>query len=83
MSEKCCHEKCGSKAARQAIAERAYYKWLEAGSPHGDGKEFWYSAEQELTHAIVDLEEIDTAAHWVEVELDDTECLSHGNNLIA
>lgn len=25
----------------------AYKKWLEAGSPAGDGKEFWFTAEKE------------------------------------
>jgi hypothetical protein len=30
------------------IRERAYHKWLEAGSPPGDGREFWEQAEAEL-----------------------------------
>jgi hypothetical protein len=31
------------------IHELAYYKWEEAGCPEGDGQEFWYAAERELT----------------------------------
>ncbi len=40
------------------VAKLAYFKWLEAGSPSSDGKEFWYLAEQELTKAIVTIEEV-------------------------
>lgn len=32
----------------EVVALRAYKKWQEAGSPEGDGKEFWYAAENEL-----------------------------------
>ncbi len=48
-----------NKADRAKIAERAYYKWQEAGAPaNHDGKEFWFAAEQELTKAEVTLEEV-------------------------
>ena len=30
-----------------AIREAAYYKWLAAGEPEGDGLEFWLQAERE------------------------------------
>lgn len=30
------------------IRELAYFKWEEAGSPPGDGREFWLEAEQEV-----------------------------------
>lgn len=26
------------------IREKAYYLWLNAGCPEGDGKDFWYQA---------------------------------------
>lgn len=32
----------------EVIRERAYYKWVSAGCPTGDGKEFWLDAEAEL-----------------------------------
>ena len=51
-------QKFPSRADRVMIAERAYHKWAEAGYPHGDGKEFWFAAEQELTKADVMLEEV-------------------------
>ena len=51
--------RCGSKDAYTVIAERAYYKWLAAGSPQSNGEEFWLAAEQELTHANVQLEEVE------------------------
>lgn len=47
-----------TKADHTIIAERAYFKWLEAGAPASDGKEFWFAAEQELTKADVTLEEV-------------------------
>jgi hypothetical protein len=31
------------------IRERAYFLWEEAGSPDGDGVDFWVRAERELT----------------------------------
>lgn len=33
----------------ETIAIRAYQKWLNAGSPICDGKDFWYAAEKEIT----------------------------------
>lgn len=35
-------------AQQDAIRDRAYHKWLEAGAPEGDGAEFWLEAESEL-----------------------------------
>ena len=32
----------------EAIRERAYHKWLQAGAPEGDGAAFWLAAENEL-----------------------------------
>jgi hypothetical protein len=32
---------------RQIIRKMAYAKWLEAGSPQGDGNPFWMEAERE------------------------------------
>ena len=31
-----------------AIRDRAYSLWVEAGSPEGDGMDYWLAAEQEL-----------------------------------
>lgn len=31
----------------EAIRTRAYYKWVEAGCPPGDGIRFWLEAESE------------------------------------
>ncbi len=52
------HRKKHTKAEHKAIQTRAYYKWLAAGKPNCDGKQFWHEAEQELTRAEVLLEEI-------------------------
>jgi hypothetical protein len=35
-------------AGEEEIRVRAYQKWLEAGSPEGDGERFWLEAEREL-----------------------------------
>jgi hypothetical protein len=35
-------------AGEEEIRVRAYHKWLEAGSPEGDGERFWLEAEREL-----------------------------------
>jgi hypothetical protein len=51
-----------AKSDHTRIAERAYGKWLEAGRPQGDGREFWLAAELELTRAHVTLEEIEEIA---------------------
>lgn len=32
-----------------AVRERAYRLWEEAGRPEGDGVDFWVRAEQELS----------------------------------
>ena len=37
-----------AKPTLEMIRERAYHEWVEAGSPPGDGKEFWEKAEMEL-----------------------------------
>ncbi len=52
------HHKINTKAAKKLIEQRAYFKWLAAGKPSGDGKQFWYEAERELTRAEVLLEEV-------------------------
>jgi hypothetical protein len=39
-------------ALNRAIRERAYYLWLEAGAPHGEDQQFWYSAEREIRAAL-------------------------------
>lgn len=33
---------------QESVREKAYYLWQKAGSPPGDGREFWLQAEQEL-----------------------------------
>ena len=30
------------------VRVRAYYKWVSAGCPSGDGSDFWFEAESEL-----------------------------------
>lgn len=37
-----------AKPTLDMIRERAYFKWVEAGRPAGDGREFWERAEMEL-----------------------------------
>ncbi|MDE1170010.1 MAG: DUF2934 domain-containing protein [Verrucomicrobium sp.] len=34
--------------SKEAIAERAYELWVEAGSPPGRAQEFWLKAEEDL-----------------------------------
>lgn len=34
------------KECEDYLKEAAYYLWLDAGRPEGDGKEFWYKAEK-------------------------------------
>lgn len=34
------------------IRTAAYYKWLNAGSPEGDGIQFWLEAEKELNQPV-------------------------------
>jgi hypothetical protein len=36
------------RLCRAAIAESAYYKWLDAGRPQGRDVEFWVAAEREV-----------------------------------
>lgn len=33
---------------REDVEKRAYFLWIEAGRPVGDGADFWYRAEREL-----------------------------------
>ncbi len=35
--------------SEDAIRIRAYQKWEAAGSPQGDGRDFWIEAERELS----------------------------------
>lgn len=37
--------------AEEVVRQRAYYKWMAAGCPASDGKEFWLEAEAELLRA--------------------------------
>ena len=37
--------------SEQAVRERAYILWEEAGRPDSDGVEFWLQAEQDLQRA--------------------------------
>lgn len=32
------------------IRRNAYFRWLDAGAPPGDGTEFWLEAESEYLH---------------------------------
>lgn len=50
--------KTGTKAANKFLSLQAYYKWVAAGRPGGDGKEFWLEAEREFTRSVVQLEEV-------------------------
>jgi hypothetical protein len=36
----------------ESIRTRAYYKWVEAGCPPGDGVQFWLDAESETRPAV-------------------------------
>ncbi len=33
----------------EAIRDRAYALWVEAGSPEGDDQRFWHEAERQLS----------------------------------
>ena len=35
--------------SEEAIRERAYALWIEAGSPEGDDQRFWHEAERQLS----------------------------------
>ncbi len=48
---------------REEIARIAYFKWVDAGSPPGDGHQFWLAAESEYDNRkflgkMVEIEEI-------------------------
>ena len=34
--------------SEEQIRSRAYYLWIQAGQPEGDGVQFWLEAEREL-----------------------------------
>lgn len=38
----------------QAIRERAYYMWNEAGRPHGHAEGFWLKAQREMLSQSLD-----------------------------
>lgn len=42
-------ECCGIESCQDSIREKAYLLWEAAGSPPGDGVEFWVQAEKELS----------------------------------
>lgn len=46
----CCSskEECCNASIEDAIREKAYQLWEQAGCPQSDGVEFWLSAKQEL-----------------------------------
>lgn len=37
------------KPSDEAIRDRAYALWVEAGSPEGDDERFWHEAERQLS----------------------------------
>jgi hypothetical protein len=37
------------KHTDEAIRDRAYALWVEAGSPDGDDQRFWHEAERQLS----------------------------------
>ena len=37
------------KHSDEAIRDRAYALWVEAGSPEGDDQRFWHEAERQLS----------------------------------
>jgi hypothetical protein len=47
----------------EAIARRAYEKWVKRGCPHGTDIENWLQAEAEITTEL-DGEEPKDAVHW-------------------
>ena len=46
------------KPNEEAIRDRAYALWVEAGSPEGDEQRFWHEAERQLSREG----ELDTSA---------------------
>ena len=45
------------KHSEEAIRDRAYALWVEAGSPEGDDERFWHEAERQLSNEA----ELDTS----------------------
>lgn len=43
------NEQNGCNTNEEDIRLAAYFKWVDAGMPEGDGLNFWVEAEQELT----------------------------------
>jgi carbohydrate-binding DOMON domain-containing protein len=43
----CCE---GNTICQESVRERAYLLWEQAGSPEGDGVDFWVAAEQEFSN---------------------------------
>lgn len=44
----CGHDGHSGKVCEDKVRERAYLKWEAAGSPSGDGVQFWLEAEEEV-----------------------------------
>lgn len=61
----------------ERIRRRAYELWQAAGSPRGDGEEFWLQAEAEVaqTDPIIDQNAPDAAARR-EVERENPETIA-------
>lgn len=53
-----------TEADRGAIRRIAYFKWLDAGAPPGDGVEFWLDAEFDYLHDPDHEEPGGDAADW-------------------
>ena len=43
----------------EQIRNRAYQLWQEAGSPEGDGVDFWLRAESEVFPPVIKIEEFE------------------------
>ena len=41
-----------SEATEEQLRERAYFLWLEHGSPHGEDWAHWFAAKQQLLAAL-------------------------------
>jgi hypothetical protein len=39
-------------AVRKMVADRAYFRWVEAGCPHGTSHEDWLAAERDIGEAL-------------------------------
>lgn len=44
--QNCCSSSTAESSIEDAIREKAYLLWEEAGKPLSDGKEFWLEAER-------------------------------------